>query len=211
MDTVLITEGHTDAQILRWCLSNEIDELGLRVLSAGGKSAADSVARTILVARRRPVALAVDADTTDANAAQEKRQFYVQSLKEVAGTTPFAVELFIPTIEVVITDSPLLRQLARGAQQKTVGETSSPRDILESLAGHRGMTFLALLKEITRRSPSEARKKDEIARLIDFSLHPRPMFDGVCSICGAPVSLPFRPSEGRPTYCRRHYQPRPRF
>jgi CxxC-x17-CxxC domain-containing protein len=31
---------------------------------------------------------------------------------------------------------------------------------------------------------------------------PREMFDVTCSDCGQPAQVPFRPTEGRPVYCR---------
>jgi CxxC-x17-CxxC domain-containing protein len=30
----------------------------------------------------------------------------------------------------------------------------------------------------------------------------REMFDAVCASCGAPAQVPFRPTSGRPVYCR---------
>jgi CxxC-x17-CxxC domain-containing protein len=31
---------------------------------------------------------------------------------------------------------------------------------------------------------------------------PREMFDAVCADCGKQTQVPFRPTEGRPVYCR---------
>jgi len=31
---------------------------------------------------------------------------------------------------------------------------------------------------------------------------PREMFDAVCSDCKQPTKVPFKPTEGRPVYCR---------
>ena len=35
-----------------------------------------------------------------------------------------------------------------------------------------------------------------------FSSGPREMFDAVCADCGQKTQVPFRPTEGRPVYCR---------
>jgi len=35
---------------------------------------------------------------------------------------------------------------------------------------------------------------------------PREMHDAVCSDCGKQTQVPFRPTEGRPVYCRDCYQ-----
>ena len=41
---------------------------------------------------------------------------------------------------------------------------------------------------------------------------PREMFDAVCSDCGKQTQVPFKPTEGRPVYCRdcfaKHRPPR---
>ncbi|MEM2874057.1 MAG: CxxC-x17-CxxC domain-containing protein [Candidatus Nanoarchaeia archaeon] len=33
----------------------------------------------------------------------------------------------------------------------------------------------------------------------------RQMFDAVCSDCGQPCKVPFKPVEGRPVYCKECY------
>lgn len=38
----------------------------------------------------------------------------------------------------------------------------------------------------------------------------RELYDAVCSKCGAPCKVPFKPTEGRPIYCRNCYKPRGR-
>ncbi|HEV8361821.1 MAG TPA: CxxC-x17-CxxC domain-containing protein [Candidatus Thermoplasmatota archaeon] len=37
---------------------------------------------------------------------------------------------------------------------------------------------------------------------------PREMFDAVCADCGKQTQVPFRPTEGRPVYCRDCFQKR---
>lgn len=39
----------------------------------------------------------------------------------------------------------------------------------------------------------------------------RPMYDAVCSKCGQECKVPFKPTEGRPVYCRNCYRPKRRF
>ncbi len=34
----------------------------------------------------------------------------------------------------------------------------------------------------------------------------RQMYDATCATCGTPTQVPFRPVEGRPVYCREHFQ-----
>lgn len=39
-----------------------------------------------------------------------------------------------------------------------------------------------------------------------YSREPREMHDAVCSDCGAKTQVPFKPTEGRPVYCRDCFQ-----
>lgn len=39
----------------------------------------------------------------------------------------------------------------------------------------------------------------------------RPMYDAVCSKCGQPCKVPFKPASDRPVYCRDCYRPKRRF
>jgi CxxC-x17-CxxC domain-containing protein len=44
-----------------------------------------------------------------------------------------------------------------------------------------------------------------------FDRGPRQMHDAVCSECGASCQVPFKPTEGKPVYCRDCYsKKRPR-
>ena len=41
---------------------------------------------------------------------------------------------------------------------------------------------------------------------------PRELFDATCSECGAACKVPFKPTEGKPVYCRECYRNKnPRF
>ncbi|HLD58078.1 MAG TPA: CxxC-x17-CxxC domain-containing protein [archaeon] len=39
-----------------------------------------------------------------------------------------------------------------------------------------------------------------------YSSGPRQMYDAVCSDCGKETQVPFKPTEGRPIYCKECYQ-----
>jgi len=39
-----------------------------------------------------------------------------------------------------------------------------------------------------------------------YSREPREMHDATCSDCGAQTQVPFKPTEGRPVYCRDCFQ-----
>ncbi|NLK25968.1 MAG: hypothetical protein GX307_05265 [Euryarchaeota archaeon] len=47
-----------------------------------------------------------------------------------------------------------------------------------------------------------------------YRREPREMHDIICSDCGAPSQVPFKPTEGRPVYCKEcfaKHRPRDRF
>ncbi len=53
--------------------------------------------------------------------------------------------------------------------------------------------------------------KKKIGEQMGFEGGDRPMYDAVCSKCGQACQVPFKPTEGRPVYCRNCYKPRNRF
>ncbi len=44
-----------------------------------------------------------------------------------------------------------------------------------------------------------------------FSSGPREMHKAVCSECGQECEVPFKPTEGKPVFCRECYQKRRKF
>lgn len=69
------------------------------------------------------------------------------------------------------------------------------------------------MREFNRGGPSRdfgGRGGDRGGPRRDFG--PSEMHDATCSECGAGCKVPFKPTEGKPVYCRECYQKRkPRF
>ncbi len=42
----------------------------------------------------------------------------------------------------------------------------------------------------------------------NFNRGPRQMYDAICADCGKECKVPFKPTEGRPVYCRECFQKR---
>jgi len=81
-------------------------------LIAGSNSALSS-ARTLLVAKRLPVAFVVDANTNHQSSIIEREDLLNYSLNQVSPGIPFKVFLAIPEIEIVfLQDKSLLENLA---------------------------------------------------------------------------------------------------
>jgi hypothetical protein len=95
--TYLITEDNTDAAILESILS----ALGLNevvVVGAGAKAATMSLARSVAAARRLPVAVVMDADTTNDMLMQQEQEYFRGYMNVVIG--PDRSQLFqaVPTL-----------------------------------------------------------------------------------------------------------------
>jgi hypothetical protein len=99
----IVTEGDLDVAILRAILKPELDNKQTRIWSAGARSAADSLARSILAVRNEPVILVVD---TDNQPVREVENHFEHSLGAAGPREMWRVCLAVPTIEAVFFDNP---------------------------------------------------------------------------------------------------------
>jgi len=97
----VVVEGATDADILRRVLPRDLVE-DVEFVVANGRSAAMSLARSILVVKRAPVALVVDADTNDEVAVKEQLDLLRYYMSYGAGAAPFEVLAAVPEIDAVL-------------------------------------------------------------------------------------------------------------
>jgi hypothetical protein len=104
----VVTEGHFDANVIRKVLDSvEPSVQAVEIVAVAGWSAAESLARSILVSRSNPVALVIDSDEADIERAEDRRRFLETSLATAGGSSTRAkVILFIPTIEAVFFRRP---------------------------------------------------------------------------------------------------------
>ena len=99
----VVTERESDRAILAALLPATIlKNIGFVV--GHERSSAVSIARSILVAEYIPVALVLDAETTNRSAIREKRDYLRMSLAEVSYGTKYAFFLSIPEIEILFFD-----------------------------------------------------------------------------------------------------------
>lgn len=99
---IVVVEGDRDRILLESLLRSMSNQHGLRVIAAGGYSAADSLARSILIRGIANVALVVDADSIDPRAIDERRGFLNQSLGEVPTHSKWRVFVIAPEVEVLL-------------------------------------------------------------------------------------------------------------
>ncbi len=111
MSIYIVTEGQFDAELLTRLLAEEVRE-GVSIKAAGGKSGAQSLARSLVAARRRPVALVLDADTTDEASVHRQRLVARELLAMASPGIPTEVFMAVPSMEVLFfKDDALLRAL----------------------------------------------------------------------------------------------------
>jgi hypothetical protein len=146
MTSHIVTEGPRDVALLRELLAPEREKYRVDFFSAGAKSAADSLARSILLVRHEPVILVVDADSTDPSLVKEQQDYFTASLREVAPPDMWRVCLAIPEVEICFFDDIDFLQQLLGVQlteEERARSKFQPKQVLESLFRKKNLPFSA--------------------------------------------------------------------
>lgn len=172
MPAVVVVAGPEDEQIVRALLPPAVAE-GVAVVVAGLRGSPPSTASTLLVTRRQPVALVLDAKTIDPRFAREIARDNEEVLKYVAGKIPVKVVAFLPTIEIIFFEAaPVLeRVLGVPIPGELLAEArGAPKDALAKLlASHPQVKDIpGLLARLTEEDREALRATTGIAALIDF-------------------------------------------
>lgn len=101
----LVTEGAFDVEMLRKILPEDVVSQ-TEFITGAGRYSAQSLARSILTAKRAPVALVIDADTVEPSAIEEQKDFLKELLNQASAGTPFEVFIAVPELEVLLVDPP---------------------------------------------------------------------------------------------------------
>jgi hypothetical protein len=135
MKAYVVVEGATDAALVRAVLPPDLQK-EVAITVAGERSNPTSIARTLLVTRRKPVAILVDTDSVDERRIQERAQIIQELIQAAAAGVPTRVILFIPHSEAVFFQ-------AQGLLSRLFGEPlpedvrllagTSPKEALERL------------------------------------------------------------------------------
>jgi hypothetical protein len=127
MIAYLVVEGEADASLLKRLLPAELLH-GVEIVVAGSVSEMASLARTLLVTRRRPVAVVLETDAVKPEFVHERRQNMEDLLYPISAGVPCKVVLAVPHLEAIFFET----QRARQATQKLAGQPVS--DLLLLLA-----------------------------------------------------------------------------
>ncbi len=133
----LVVEGEFDAHILRRLLPVDVVR-DTELVVAQGSYAVQSLATTLLGVRRRPLALVVDADTTNPSIVQEKVDLLRYLVRQGAGNVPYALFVAVPQIEVVLLHDRSLFERLIGKQLSDLEwrlALLSPKEAIDNLVG----------------------------------------------------------------------------
>jgi hypothetical protein len=98
MKSYLVVEGRTDAILMR-PLIETADIPNVEIVDAGGKSSAMSLGNSIAMSRVSPVAVLVDADTTDRKSIEEQQTVFADLQRYARSGISCRLFLAMPTLE----------------------------------------------------------------------------------------------------------------
>lgn len=133
----LVVEAELAALILRRLLPVDVVQ-GTELVVAQGSYAVQSLATTLLGVRRRPLALVVNADTTNPSIVQEKVDLLRYLVRQGAGNVPYALFVAVPQIEVVLLHDRSLFEWLVGKQLSDLEwrlALLSPKEAIDNLVG----------------------------------------------------------------------------
>ena len=110
----VFVEGATDAEFLRRILPPEVLQHA-EIVPAGGSSGIPSLARTVLVRRKKPIVVVMDADSMDPDAIEERQQSTEELIRAADGSIPVKVVVAVPEIEAWLLAAPEALARALGA------------------------------------------------------------------------------------------------
>jgi hypothetical protein len=134
MDCFIVAEGSTDTAWLKWALAPETKRYRISFLEGGGKSAAMSLARSILAVRRDPVILVLDADTADPKEVRELEQVVREAIGLVAPESIWRVFLAVPVLEAwLLADPDFLRGVLKADPTDDGSVRQDPKEVITAL------------------------------------------------------------------------------
>jgi hypothetical protein len=132
----VLVEGASDAAFLRRILPEQALS-SAELVVAGGSSGIPSLARSVLVRRKSPVAVVMDSDSVDPDVIEERQQSIEDLIRAADASVPVKIVSAIPAIEAWFFAAP--ETIERTIGQKVSAELLSlgkrdPRGVLRQLA-----------------------------------------------------------------------------
>ncbi len=179
MTFYIVTEGNTDADLLRNVLS-AVELPPFHITSAGGRSSALPFAKSIITSRQSPVAVVLDSDSLDPERTREQERMYSDLLRAASSKVPFRVFLAEPSIErVLFDDSDALSELLGvPISDRTIEEAQfRPQEVLDELLEQSGKfrNKANLFSNINPRAAKSFAEVPFFRSMIEFIRHPAPL------------------------------------
>jgi hypothetical protein len=170
----ILVEGPSDAAFLRRILPEEV--LGnAELVTTGGRAGIPSLARSVLVRRKSPVAIVMDSDSIDPEVIEERQQSTEELIRAADISVPVKVVCAIPEIEAWFF-------VSRETVERVVGQKVSeeelflgqrdPRGMLQRLAerGGRRWDIKRAISELDTSDVEQIRGIPEVGELSEFLL-----------------------------------------
>lgn len=132
----IVTEGESDRALLERVFRTELRAGVVEIVTSRGGTAALSTARTLVAVRKAPVALVIDADTTDERRIEERRDYLAEALRAASPGTSWKIFLAVPELEAVLFDDPSVIEWTLGVHVTDAHRQLAkfqPKHVLEGL------------------------------------------------------------------------------
>jgi hypothetical protein len=170
MKAYVVVEGLTDVKLITSLLPQEIQQQ-TTLVPAGGRTNLTSVARTLLVTKRKPLAVLVDADTVDETSVLELRRETEELLRAVSGGVPFKVFMMVPEIEALLFRVPAAVERITGLQLSADNMALSrynPHQVILQLGQNKSVIIEQIVNGLTAEELNRIRETSPIKELIEF-------------------------------------------
>ena len=181
MNASVLTEGNFDGMLLGKLIADEQEKYDIEIRVVGGKSSIYSFARTLLAVKRIPVAIVIDADSPEQDAALERQLEAEEVIGNAAAGLPFRVIVAVPELEILFFQRlELLRRVYGEVVDEHLTELAqlSPRRALMKLAPDKTYEFarMDVLRAMNDSDVQSLRESPLIQDLLSFLatavLHP---------------------------------------
>ncbi|HVA50241.1 MAG TPA: hypothetical protein VNH11_28055 [Pirellulales bacterium] len=133
MIAYIMTVGRSDVELLKGLLPRQL-LAGIGFLAAESLSSVDSIAVSLLVDERKPLAIVVNAETVDEERIEERRLSLEESVTSFAAGVPVEIVVAVPSLEVVFFQEPRLLEEIVG-RQLTPEQTAFARALPKMVLG----------------------------------------------------------------------------
>jgi len=170
----ILVEGPSDAAFLRRILPEEV--LGTaELVTAGGSTGIPSLARSVLVRRKSPVAIVMDSDSIDPEVIEERQQSTEEIIRAADASIPVKVFCAIPEMEAWFF-------VSRATLERMVGQEVSeeelflgrrdPKGMLQRLAERSGRSWdiHRAIRQLDASDVEQIREIPEVGELTEFLL-----------------------------------------